>query len=346
MHYFVEYLRALRSMRVVGIILGVLLLMAIIARLTTHLDQPGTYFGNLEKSPTAHVTRTTLPDGSVRTVLVDPARNIHAVSVVRGVHLHIDIVEPSSARKSETDHFSAANFSVSDVDKKGGMEHIVVNTNQSGDVPVGILLLTSIIMGFVVASMLGGVLSKENDGHLELAWTKPISREQYAVSAFGVDLVAIVVSQLLWCVMALLALLLFFMPHLTWEKDAALHIGLAFLGPISWYAALNGWSASVKRGPGVVIGLGWLFGWMVPGIAAATGGVSYPLVAAIHVVAQAVSYIDPLTYVGFHSSGIQVSAVNNAGSEPIRLAVSVAALAALTILYLALAVAQWRRVEA
>jgi hypothetical protein len=200
-------------------------------------------------------------------------------------------------------------------------------------------------MGFIVASMLGGVLSKENDGHLELAWTKPVSRERYAVSAFAVDIVTIVASQLLWVVLALVSITLFFVPKFTFEADAQFHIAASFLAPIAWYAAITGWSASLKRGPGIVIGLGWLFASIVPGIAAATAGGSHPLVVAIHAVTQALTYLDPISYVGFHGGNLSINGTF-VGSVRISLVLCCAALAALAIFYLLVALVQWRRVEA
>jgi hypothetical protein len=276
----------------------------------------------------------------------DPVKHIHAVSVVHGTHMHIDIFEPSKSRKSETDRVNAGPVSINDITGKNGIEHTIINTGTPGPLPIDFLFLSSLLLGLVVASMLGGVLSKENDEHLELAWTKPVSRESYAVSAFAVDIVTIVIAQILWAIMALLCVLLFFVPQLTFDSDSALHIGLAFLAPIAWYAALTGWSASLKRGPGLVIGLGWLFGSIVPGIAAALTGATHPLLVAIRSVLLGFTYIDPLVYVHVQgSNGFQLSTTGGGPFHPTASA-ACAALALLTIFYLALALAQWRRVEA
>jgi hypothetical protein len=256
----------------------------------------------------------------------------------------LDLTQPSKGG-AETEHFDMANVSVNDVTRKNGTEHVVVQTDRSASGPIGIFFLTSIIMGFIIASVLGGVLSKENDGHLELAWTKPISRERYALGAFSVDLAAIVASQLLWVAIAFIAAAMFDVRRFSFETGAGWHIGIALLGPIAWYAAVTGWSASVKRGPGVVIGLGWPIALGIPGGAAALAGASHPLLVAIHALLLGLSYIDPLSYVHMHGHGVNVT-VGSAGAVQVTAGIACAALAALTVFYLALAVAQWRRVEA
>lgn len=346
MAYFVEYQRALRALRVAGIIVGVLFLLAVIARIAMHGHSVDGYMGNLTSSPTAHVTRETLADGSRRTIVDDPVKRVHAVAIVRGNDIQIDITQPSAGGRDESDNLFAGNLRINQtVDRKSGMEHVVVRATGQTGLPIGLLFMTSIILGFIVASLLGGVLAKENDGHLELAWTKPISRERYALGAFAVDMLAIIASQVLWAVTVIICMLLFLVPHMYFEPLAGLHIAVSLLGSIAWYAALTGWSASLKRGPGMVIGLGWLFAMLLPGLAGLTANGSIPLVVALHAVLMVLTYLDPLAYIGFHSSGVQISGTP-AGVLQLAVPVACGALAALTIFYLGIAVAQWRRVEA
>lgn len=343
MAYFVEYKRALRALRVVGIILGVFVVIAIIGRIATHNVRGDAYFSDITNSPTAHVTHQTLADGSVRTVVDDPVRKVHAVAVTTGGHLHVEVTEPSGGRGSEDENVMGE-VNVRET-HQGGMEHTVVDTNLHPSIPLGIMFGISILIGFIVASMLGGVLSKENDGHLELAWTKPISRERYALAAFAVDVAAIIVSQIACVAIGLLCLLLFFVPGLSFEPNAGLHIALSFLATIGWYAALTGWSASVKRGPGIVIGLGWLFALIVPSITGLLAQGTAPLIQIIHAILLAITYLDPLAYINLH---ITESTMRSGMSGPLHLNMTTAsfALAALIVFYLAAALAQWRRVEA
>jgi hypothetical protein len=343
MTYFVEYQRAMRALRVVGIILGVLLLIAVIGRLSSHVHGIDAMLSNIESSPTAHVTHQTLADGTQRTVVDDPVKKIHAVALMQGRHVHLEISEPSKGR-ADTDNIAGGGLSIIETNK-GGVDRVVINTERGIQIPFGILFATSIIMGFIVASLLGGVLSKENDGHLELAWTKPVSRESYALAAFGIDIATIVVAQFLWVGVALLCMLLFFVPGVTFEANAGLHIAITLLGSIAWYAALTGWSASIKRGPGIVIGLGWLFGSIVPGVAEGLRNSTIPLIAFIHAVFVGLSYVDPLAYVSLHITNSAMSGTT-IGALQLTIATSCAGLVALIVFYLAVAVAQWRRVEA
>ena len=343
MAYFVEYQRALRALRIAGIILGVCFIIAVIGRISVRgYDGPHAYLSSIENAPTAHVTRQTLPDGSQRTVVDDPVKKIHAVLVARANHVHVEIVQPSAHGQRSID----GDFGPMSVRESngGGVDRTVMDSH-TPVIPFGILFATSIIMAFIVASLLGGVLSKENDGHLELAWTKPVSRERYALTAFGIDIAAVVLSQLLWVAMALVCMLLFFVPGIDFEAHVGWHIAITLLGGIAWYAALTGWSASLKRGPGIVVGLGWLLATIVPAIEQALRGSALPLVAAIHAVLLGLSYLDPLAYISMHVTGSTMSAPH-VGALQLTIATSCAALAALIVFYLAVAVAQWRRVEA
>lgn len=347
MAYFVEYQRTLRTLRVIAIICGVLFLLAIVGRIAVQGHGSDSYMGNLESSPTAHVTHETLGDGSRRTTVDDPVKHIHAVATVHGSDVHMEITQPNRSSGRDSDDVHIGNVSINQtVDRKNGMEHVVIDTTTHRDLPLGMLFLVSIIIGFIAASMLGGVLAKENDGHLELAWTKPVSREHYALAAFAVDMLTIVASQALFVVTVLVSALLFFVPHVSLEPQAALHIALALVGCIAWYAALTGWSASLRRGPGLVIGLGWLFGTIVPGITQLLDNSTIPVVAVLHAVLLAITYLDPLAYIGLHSTGgVQVSGTP-VGALHLSGATACYGLAALVIFYLAVAVAQWRRVEA
>lgn len=347
MTYFVEYQRALRTLRVIAIICGVLFLMAVAGRIAVHGHGPDSYMGNIESSPTAHITHETLADGSRRTTVDDPVKHIHAVATIHGADVHVEITQPNHSTGRDSRNVYIGNVVINQtVDRKNGMEHVTIHTSTDRSFPLDVLFLVSIIMGFIAASMLGGALAKENDGHLELAWTKPVSRERYALGAFAVDVLAIIAAQVLFVVTALLCALLFFVPHVAVEPQGILRIALSMLGCIAWYAALTGWSASLKRGPGLVIGLGWLFGTIVPGITQLLDQSTIPLLAVLHAVLLAITYLDPLAYIGLHSThGVQVSGTP-VGALHLPMALACYALAALIIFYLAAAVAQWRRVEA
>lgn len=337
MYYYVELARAKRALRVALVLLGLFLLACIIFRLSVH-NRMGMET-SIVHSPTAHVTKTTLPDGSVRTVVDDAARQTHAV-IVRHPSgaIDLDATEPKS---THTDHH--ADFVMGSSSMNERVEGNVLHTtlHYRPEIPVfdlGTLFLVTIPMGLIIASMLGGILAKENDGHLELAWTKPVSRERYALEGIVVDAAAIVVSQLLAIAATLLASLLFFVPRFGFSAETGWQILFALAATLAWYAIVTAASASLRRGPGVVVGIGWIVALLIPGIAGVLEGVSSvsAVAAWFYAIFHSLSFIDPIAYLTFHRN------------EPIMMPFSSSAgvLCALVAGYVALAVAQWRRVEA
>jgi hypothetical protein len=341
MYYFVEYLRAKAAMRIALILLGLVFLAAILLRVSVHGPNAADWAASLEHSPTAHVTTTHLSDGSTRVVVDDPQKHTHAVIVQRGSKLHMEIREPSTSGTPH-DSVNIGNVSVNE-DVHSGISHVTVDSHSGLDFDLGLLFLGSIVMGLIVSTMVAGPLAKENDGHLEIAWTKPISREAYALAAIAVDIGAIVCSQLLAIGVVLLATLLFIIPTFSYGPHVVWNIIVALLGPIAWYAFLTAASASLKRGPGLVIGLGWLFATIVPGLAAAlSNAVRFNVIAALfYTIFHTLSYLDPMAYMSFHNSD---STIGTGIGLPIT--ATAFALAALSIGYIALSVLQWRRVEA
>jgi hypothetical protein len=198
-----------------------------------------------------------------------------------------------------------------------------------------------VMMGLIVATLLAAPLAKENEGHLELAWTKPVARERYAGAAFLVDSTAIVISQLACIAVGLLCIVMWTLPSLTLGSGGWVTIGLALAVPIAWYACLTAFSASVKRGPGMVIGLGWFAALVIPSVMAATSDARSVLGQWIHVIFKGLAYIDPIVYIpSFHGhAGFHGNLLNSLGAALIVVVI-------LAVVYLALAVLQWRRVEA
>jgi hypothetical protein len=333
-YWFVEYARAVRALRIAAILLGIFLAITIILRLSVH---DGHWEARLEGSPTAHVSRTNLPNGSQRVVVDDPQQQTHAVIVKHpGGAYDMDVTEPRGHHHAE---FIMGNSSMVSVNVKGNRTHTRLHyVPETPTFDLGILFLVTILMGLIVASILAGPLAKENDGHLEIAWTKPVSRERYALESIAVDAIAIVLAQLLTIFVALLATLMFFVPRFAYGPNMGWEIVFAIAAPIVWYALLTAASASLKRGPGMVVGLGWVAALLVPGLAGALqGAATINVIAAwFYAIFHALAYIDPLSYLAFNKNQpVFMPFPNSVGMFCILIAV-----------YVALAVAQWRRVEA
>ncbi|HEV2643521.1 MAG TPA: hypothetical protein VGT98_12475, partial [Candidatus Elarobacter sp.] len=189
MSYYVEYRRALRALRVVAIVLGLLLVAALLARLSWgKIRTQDDFVASMERSRTAHVTRTALPDGRTRTVIDDRKRGIHAVVERRGGSITSLVMdEVPSARGGAHNRERTRGVRAS----PQPLTETTVGTSVTyAFFGIGSLFSMTIPMGFFVATLLAGPLAKENNGHLELAWTKPVSRERYALSAVLVDVTA------------------------------------------------------------------------------------------------------------------------------------------------------------
>ena len=343
MYYYAEVLRGKRALRVIAIISGAFLLIAILLRLWAFAEHGPMFIASgLQTSPTAHVTSKKLADGTVETTVTDPVQHVHAVIDRRTGYLHIDAMVPRGQKTSGT--FSFGDSAVT-VNRKTGMKHIVMTEDMNGgNVPVGILFAIASVIALVTATMLGGVLAKENDGHLDLAWTKPVSRERLAVASMGTDIVTILISQLFAVAVFLIICAMFIWPKFYANSQTPGMVALAVLGPVAWYACLTAFSASLKRGLGMVCGLGWLAALFIPGLAQASARSQSDLGRSIHFVFQSLSYIDPIAYISFRGNFARAGIEFQTAVGP--LGFSVLALTVLIIVYLALSVLQWRRVEA
>lgn len=337
MTYYVEYRRALRALRVVAIVLGLLLVAALLARLSwgkfwTQDD----YVASMERSRTAHVTRTALADGGTREVIDDRKRGIHAVVERHGGSITSFVMEePPSARRGTHNRERPRGIRASPPPVR------TETTLRAVSYPffdLGALFSMTIPMGFFIATLLGGPLAKENNGHLELAWTKPVSRERYALSAVLIDVAAVAVAQVATVAALLLAALFWEVPKLSFESLAPGHIAFALVAPIAWFACLTAFSASLKRGPGSVLGIGWVVAVACPLIATASQNAKTPVGRSVYAIFDTVSYLDPIAYAWFQ--------LDYAGDPARATVIGLLALAALAVLYLGAAVLQWRRVEA
>jgi hypothetical protein len=340
MYYYVELLRALRALRVVGIILALGLVAGVLFRLSLANNHPAkTALSTLEQqTSTARVKRTRLPNGNTRIIIDDPQTRIHAVIDRRSDTTALSIMEfPQTGRSLHSEGVVVRDLG--DVRRGGTAANTNTVLNPGNELWWGSLLMVTIPIGLLVATMLGGPLAKENQGHLELAWTKPVPRETYAFAAVFVDVATMVVAQAATAVVLVLGSMLWAIPHVGFESGALLHIGLALIAPLAWYGCLTALSASLKRGPGAAIGIAWVAAIITPALAQSTLRSSWPVAQLIHLISTPLSFIDPLTYVWFQSND---AAVSLARSESTTLI----ALAGLSIVYIALAVVQWRRVEA
>jgi hypothetical protein len=222
-----------------------------------------------------------------------------------------------------------------------GAEHA---SRAVASVRVDLSMILSIATAFVggLATVLGLNLAAENDGHLELAWTKPVSREGYALGVFGVDIVAMAIAILFTTLLAAIVIDVyagFQVVHLSNAGDsveALLYCGL----PLLVYAWVTALSASLKRNRGAAAAIFWP-------LMLALALLSLIPVAAVHAVATTLNLFNPVVlYTTSHGS----SDVQNGGATA-HLAVHLAPVWgfawgwAVAALLLAASVFQWRRLQ-
>jgi hypothetical protein len=126
---------------------------------------------------------------------------------------------------------------------------------------VDVSLLVSCAAALVggLATVLGLNLATENEGHLELAWTKPVSREGYALGVFAVDIAAMAACIVFTAVCATIVVDVYAGSAAVVPSDGgAVLKTAAFCGlPLCVYAWVSALSASLKRNRGTVAGLFW-----------------------------------------------------------------------------------------
>jgi hypothetical protein len=183
-----------------------------------------------------------------------------------------------------------------------------------------------------LATAMGLSYAAENDGHLEFAWTRPITRERYALGILAVDLVGMLVAFVLSIAIAMLSVLacggieLFAQSPVAPGDFGPALLALGF--PLLIYAWVAALSASLRRGRAFAV-LIWP-AMFVLGIAEATiapGSPFKPVVTALNV------YLNPLQIFDQNEQHDLTLASASYGIA------SAAALMALTV-------GQWRRMEA
>ncbi len=127
---------------------------------------------------------------------------------------------------------------------------------------VVIFLAIASFAGLIFATIFGASFACEN-GHLEIACLKPVSRMRYALGIIGVDFAGIVLAGAMTVVAAIICQTMFEVPHFDFSQLADPITLLLIVLPFSWYAALNAATASFKRGAGAVVGFAWPIAFVI-----------------------------------------------------------------------------------
>jgi hypothetical protein len=338
---YVEFLRARGMLKVLGIVFGVLFLCAIGLRIYMYSrGDVMQYVSGIKNAPGSTVSESVLPDGTKRTVIVTKNAQTKITIDDAGYNgTHIEIL--GSHHSNELDKSLQMGSVHVQTDETNGGERVVVDTNQPEQFIVYAALAAFVAL--IMATILAAPFARENDGHLEIALTKPIDRILLALQTIGVDLAAIVAAWALTVVFLIAVSALFQRPNIMFATNDLMGSVLGLLGAFAWYAILCAVTSSMKRGYGLVLGLAWPFALLFLVLGKADLG-TQPILVAIHTVANWVSYVLPFTYLHFGPA----MTVNGEPRGALAFSATSEApiLAALTIAYIAVAIFQWRRVEA
>jgi len=252
---YVEWLRVRNALRVTAICLGISIVICFIVRLSI-VAQFGdrsivTRIGSEKDTVTTH----SVVDGYDRTTMTN-ARE-HATVVIEdqpdGSKI-IQVTRSGHFGNEGTNDVGIMGIQVSTTET-AGVEKTTIETDKP--VPFAIYLGIAAVIGLIIATVLGAPFARENDGHLEIAFLKPIGRTSNALGVILADCVGILASGVMTIVAFAIMQAFFELPHFDFGGINATAIPLAIVLPLSWYAFLNASTASLKRGAGAVVGLAW-----------------------------------------------------------------------------------------
>lgn len=338
---FVEWLRVRNCLRCLAIILGVLILIVLVLRISynSYITSDDAIIAHAKLQPGSTVSHSVLPDGTKRTTIDDPKDQTHIVIDNHGINgRHVVITEPISHAHQHQSRAVIGSI-VWNETHVGNKAITTIDTN--GSVPFIFYMAFADMVALVVATLLAAPFARESDGHLEYALTKPVSREQFAIGTIGVDVAAIFLASIMTVVTLIICQAMFEIPTFDFGGVNVNAILMGIVAPFAWYALLCAATTSMKRGYGAVLGFAWPVGVLITVFGAISLGDSI-VGTLIHNVCWVISRVIPLSYISFtvneSPSGELIAPANFA----IRLAIE----CALFIFYSALAVVQWRRVEA
>ncbi|HEY6358786.1 MAG TPA: hypothetical protein VIX35_11110, partial [Vicinamibacterales bacterium] len=154
------------------------------------------------------------------------------------------------------------------------------------------------LIAAIVGSILGSSLAVENCEHLEIAWTKPISRMGYAAGLFLVDLacLAIIFAVTFGLAYGMVSLYVGGPIHVPFDQDTAWKMARFMLFPVAWFGlgqALT--SGSSGKIAGLVIGLMWpVFEFLSVLAAPRTVHAVQPLGSVWHTILSVLNLVNPI----------------------------------------------------
>jgi len=228
----------------------------------------------------------------------------------------------------------------------GVYHHPAHGPRSSDDLPLPMFFAMAGFIASFFASRYARTLSEENEGHLPVVWTKPVSRAEYAMTVIAADALGIcaafgiaLVIELAFCA-ALGAL-----PFIQITSDAGVQLIRFLLLPLAYYGLMMALTASFGKAGRGLIGWAWCFSFVIM------------LIAALHppkpwdTIATLLNTINPLAYAGYSHTNAHETVNIGSGPAPtvftsLALGIDIAALLVLCVAGMAAGIVLWRRVEA
>ncbi|HVA26934.1 MAG TPA: hypothetical protein VNF68_02075 [Candidatus Baltobacteraceae bacterium] len=354
---YVEWLRVRGCLKWAAIVLAVCVAIVLFGRFTyldirphaelSGLSIDGQSFPQFERS--SHETQAKLPNGTLETVIDNPKKGIRITIDDRGYWgKHIEGFIRHAPSNAELERFNFGDVHYSSTVVPGGT---LVHVDEGASVPedLAYYFVLAAAAAMIVATVLGAPFARENEGHLELALTKPFSRLGVALGMFGADAIGIVAVWVMTVVFMFVGHLIFEAPNFTYGPSDTSVIVVGLLCAFAWYAMLAAATASMKRAYGVVLGIAWPIAAVVHFMATANFG-DAPLARLIHAAGTAIAFVDPTSYLRFGPVFV-TSAVQRAQAPPVgsvggSIPTELSILVLLVLVYGAIATIQWHRVEA
>ncbi|GAC1572575.1 MAG: hypothetical protein NVS3B7_03340 [Candidatus Elarobacter sp.] len=143
-----------------------------------------------------------------------------------------------------------------------------------------------------------------------IAWTRPLSRLVIAARYIAVDLGTMVAA---WLIAILAAVIPIFMlginKYFVFSTNLLHEVLIAFACAVMWYGLIVFFSALMPLCANVVVGISWAYALIVPGLA------QIPFPTPVHVVLVALTYLDPLAYLGHDSVTVSSDTTVSAGTH-------------------------------
>jgi hypothetical protein len=228
----------------------------------------------------------------------------------------------------------------------GAFTHSLHGSPDNSDIPLPALFGIAGFAAAIFASRYARTLSEENEAHLPIVWTKPVSRIRYALTVVGVDVAGIVAAFAMTLLVALAFIATFGATRfIDAPADSAMQLLRFLMLPLGYYGVMTALTASFgKTGRGLI---GWAWCVSLVSLVLASSDFPRPWSAII----AAVNVVNPLAYASYsHTSGHDTTNIASGphGTAFTSLALSLDA-SALLLLFaagIAAGIAQWRRLEA